>query len=239
MNHRGVTPLAVAMTAVAALLLAVPAPSHADTQFGIGGFAGYNSYKMEDANEFIDLFNELLAGTGEEMDEISSGIAFGGGLRIRPSSQVLFSLDYERLGAKSDLDYFDIHLELDVPANAFTGTAFYFFPSTSKARFGIGAGLGYYTSSGALSADSSGVGLEADVEGSGIGFHGLGALDVALSPTVHLDASAGYRLAETSDVELAGETAFNEEGEEATLDWSGFMSRVGLTLYFGTGTSSP
>jgi hypothetical protein len=225
--------------AIAVLLLAAPFPAYAETQFGIAGFAGYNSYGMDDVNELIDEVNDAFAGTGYEMDEISSGFAFGGGLRIRPSSQVLVAIDYERLSASSDLSIFDASIELDVPANGFTGTALYFFPSTSRARFGIGAGLGYYTSSGSLSADSSGIGFEVDVEGSGIGFHGLAAADVGISPTVHLEGMAGYRFAETSDLEIAGETAYNLDGEEATLDWSGFMSRVGLTFYFGGGAPAP
>jgi hypothetical protein len=221
------------------LLLAGAAPVQAETQFGIAGFVGYNTYGMEDANEVIDEVNDALVGTGYSLDEINSGIAFGGGLRIRPSSQVMIALDYERLSADTELSIFDFGFKLDVPANAFTATAVYLFPSTSRARFGIGAGLGYYNSSGSLRADSSGVGGEIDVEGSGVGFHGVGSLDFAISPVVHLEGMAGYRLAETSDVEVGGETAFNAEGEEATLDWSGFMSRVGLTFYFGSGTPSP
>ena len=224
---------------ISLLLLAGAGPVQAETQFGVAGFAGYNSYGMEDANELIDEVNDALLGSGYSMDEISSGIGFGGGLRIRPSSKVMIALDYERLNADSELSIFDFSFKLDVPANAFMGTAVYLFPSTSRAHFGIGAGLGYYTASGSLGADSSGVGGEIDVEGSGVGFHGLGALDFAISPVVHLEGMAGYRMAETSDLEVAGETAFNAEGEEATLDWSGFMSRVGLTFYFGSGTPSP
>lgn len=238
MNRHGVTPTTLAVIAIA-LLIVAPTTLHAETQFGIAAFAGYNSYSMDDANELIDEINDALAGSGYSMDEISSGFAFGGGVRIRPSSQMMIALDYERLNASSDLSIFDFGFELSVPANAFTGTAFYYFPSTSRARFGVGAGLGYYTSSGSLSADSSGVGVEADVEGSGIGFHGLAAVDVAISPVVHLEGAGGYRFAETSDVEVADETAYNAEGDEATLDWSGFMSRIGLTFYFGAGASSP
>ena len=238
MNRRSATPPPFVLIAIAALLLTAPAPIRAETRFGIAGFAGYNTYNMDDMNDVIDDVNDLLTGSGYEVDEITSGFSFGAGVRIRPSAPFLIALDYERLNTSTDLSLFDLSFELDVPANAFTGTAIYLFPSESRARFGIGAGLGYYSSSGSFSADSSSVGVEADVEGSGIGFHGVGAVDVAVSPTVHLEGMAGYRIAETDDLEVAGSPLFTTEGEEATLDWGGFMSRLGLTLYFGAGAGS-
>ena len=145
MKPHGVISLAIATAIAAAPLLTGPTPARAETQFGVAGFAGYNSYGMDDANELIDEVNDALFGTGYSMDEISSGFGFGGGLRLRPSPSVMIALDYERLGASSDLSIFDFSFELDVPASAFTGTALYLFPSTSRARFGVGAGLGYYT----------------------------------------------------------------------------------------------
>ena len=239
MNGRVATLLTLALMITAGTLLLSSTPSHAETQFGIAGFAGYNSYAMGDANDLIDTIDDALEGTGYDMDEISSGWGFGGGLRVKPSPKFLLAFDYERLNASSELEIFDSGFELDVPANAFTGTAVYLFPSASKAQFGLGAGVGYYKSSGSAGFDSSGVSIEADVEGSGVGFHGAGFADFAISPVVHLEAMAGYRLAETGEVEIAGDTAFNAEGDEATLDWGGFMSRVGLSFYFGGGTASP
>ena len=227
---------------VAALVIALSggaAPALAEVQVGVSVFGGYNSYGMEDVNDFIDAINDGLAGSGYEMDEISSGWGYGAGLRLRPSGTILLALDYERLTASSELSVFGGTAKLDAPANAFMGTVFYLFPSASRARIGVGAGLGYYTSSGSVGADSSGVGFELDMEGSGIGFHGLAAVDVGISPTVHLEGMAGYRLAETGDLEVAGETAYNADGEEAVLDWSGFMSRLGLTFYFGAGSPAP
>ncbi|HET9251317.1 MAG TPA: outer membrane beta-barrel protein [Candidatus Eisenbacteria bacterium] len=240
MNGPDVTPGTFALIAMAAaLLLAAPAPSHAETRFGIAGFAGYNSHSMEDANELIDEVNDGLAGTGFSMDEITSSWGFGGGLRIRPSGdKLMIALDYEKLNAGSELEVFGGSFEIETPADAFTGTLLYLFPSSSRARIGVGAGVGYYSGDGEIGADSAGVGFEIDVEGSGFGFHGLAALDYGISPVVHLEGSAGYRFAETSDLEVGGQTAYNLQGEEATLDWSGFMSRVGLAFYFGAGAPS-
>jgi len=56
---------------------------------------------------------------------------------------------------------------------------------------------------------------------------------------VHFEANAGFRWAETKDLEIDGEKAYTSDGSAATLDWSGFMSRLGLTFYFGPGEPVP
>ena len=232
----------VCLVLLAFAVAATPVPSVA-TQFGVTVFGGYNTYSMEDVNDFIDLLNndpDFLGGTGYSLDDISSGWGYGAGLRIRPTgNKLVIGLDYERLMASSELEVLDASLTMDVPANAITGTLFYFFPSTSRARFGLGGGLGYYSSSGELVGEDSSSSQSIDVEGSGVGFHGVGAVDIGISPTVHFEASAGYRLAKTSDVEVAGVKVMNSGGDDASIDWSGLMSRLGLTFYFGGGSETP
>lgn len=217
------------------LVLFAPAAASADTRVGIALFGGYNTYSMNDVNEMIREINSTLSG-GAQLDEIKDSWGYGGGLRVRPAP-LLFAFDFERLVPGSELEYFGATVDVDVSANAFTGTLFYLFPSESSVRLGLGAGAGYYGLSGAIGADSAGVGVELDLEGSGVGFHALAVLDFAFSSVVHLEGMAGYRFAETNDLKVAGETAYKPDGEKAKLEWSGFMSRAGLTLYFGTGAS--
>ncbi|HEU5311112.1 MAG TPA: hypothetical protein VFV24_06635 [Candidatus Eisenbacteria bacterium] len=220
----------------------VTTPSAA-TQVGVTAFGGYNTYSMEDVNDFINFLNTdpgFLGGTGYSLDDISSGWGYGAGLRVRPSGdKIVIGLDYERLMASSELEVFDASLTLDVPANAFTGTVFYFFPSTSRARFGLGAGVGYYSSSGELVGEDSGSSESIDVEGSGVGFHGVGAVDIGISSTVHFEGSAGYRMAKTSDVKVGDVEITNSAGDDASIDWSGLMTRLGFTFYFGGGSTAP
>lgn len=240
MKSRDPMTLTQVLIALAALLLTAAAPAHAEMRVGVAVFGGYNSHAMDDANELIEDVNDGLVGSGYSMDEISSSWGFGGGVRLRPSGdKLMIALDYEKLNAGSELEVFGSSFEIEAPADAFTGTLFYLFPSSSRARVGLGAGIGYYMGEGEIGADSAGVGIEIDAEGSGIGFHGLAAVDYGISPVVHLEAMAGYRYAKTSDLEVGGQTAFNQAGEEATLDWSGVMSRVGFAFYFGSGAPSP
>jgi outer membrane protein with beta-barrel domain len=217
----------LALLALAVLFAAAPA-SAGSADFGIGLFGGYNTYAMNDVN---DMF------TGTPVDDISSGIGFGGGLRVRTSPSLLLSLDYERLtgstsssGVSGGITY---DVDFDMPANAIVAGATYYFPSAAKTRFGVTGGIGYYMASGSgtitLDDGVNNVTLTGDATGNGVGFHGGGALDVSLSPVAHFEAMAGYRVAKTGDLEDSDGTTI----PDFKAEWSGFMSRAGFSFFFG------
>lgn len=222
---------------VASFVLLAPRGAFAEGQFGVAFLTGYNTYAQSDLNdELVAPINVLLSGTGYKMDEVSSGIGFGGGLRYRSTtSPVVVAVDYERLTGHSKLSVPGGEFEVKAPANAFTATVYYFFPSASRARFGVGAGGGVYSSAGSLRTYDSGTATEetVDLEGTGAGFHGVGAADVTLSNVSHLEVSIGYRYAKTSDLKVAGVKAQNSDGSDSKLDWSGLVTRVGFGFYFG------
>jgi hypothetical protein len=218
-------------------LLMLAAAPHSDAgQFGIGLFGSYNSYKMEDLNDEIAEINADLEGMGstERMDEIENGMGFGGGLRYRSPGSLQFALDYERLSAESDVSDGDASFEVEVPANAFLATLTYLMASTSNVRFGFAGGLGYYKTGGTLTVDD-GVNppIEGDLEGSGLGYHAGGVLDLGLSDQMAVNIFAGWRQAKTSDLELDGDPVLTEDGDDATLDWSGVTAKIGLNFFFG------
>lgn len=223
--------LGVVIGLMVASLALGPGTAGAAGQWGVAGFAGYNSYDMQDVNNAISDANDDLAlnGFSERMDEISSGIGFGGGIRYRTASGVIVGADYERLTASSDVGISGGTVEMNADGNAFTGTVNYLFPSAGRARFGVAAGVGYYTTSGSLSAYDSGTGtsINFDISGNGIGFHGGGTVDLALGQVARLEALAGYRYAKATEIEVGGVTSSDD------IDWSGFMSRLGIAFYFG------
>ena len=230
---RSGTLVCVPVLAAALLLAAIPTAAE-PVQFGIGLFGGYNFYSMDDVNEDIDNTNALL---GTSIDKLKSGVGFGGGLRVRTSPSLLLSLDYERLtgsttgsGTVGAVSY---DANLDLPADAIVAGVSYFFPSASKLRFGLAGGLGYYMADGTLDLTANdgvdSVTLTGDASGNGVGFHGAGSLDLSLSSALHLEAVLGYRIAKTGDLEVDGSTTPNYSAE-----WSGLMSRVGLSFYFGS-----
>ena len=218
-----------AFALVVLLAVAVAAPAHAGSaEFGVGGFAGYNTYSMNDVND-------MFSGSG--VDNISNGIGYGGGLRVRTSPSLLLALDYERLngstsgsGTNGSLSY---DVDFKMPANAFVVGATYNFPSASKARFGVTGGVGYYMAKGngtiTLDDGVNNITLTGDVTGNGIGFHGGGSLDVAMSPVAHFEAMAGYRVAKTGDLEDSDGTKI----DNVSAEWTGFMSRAGFSFFFG------
>jgi len=222
------------LVAVLGALAAAPSPAQAKVRAGVALFGGFNNFTMTDVNEtLITPLNNYIGLTGYSLKEIKSGWGVGTGLRVRPSERVLIALDYERLFARSDLTIFMLGFAVDAPANAMTLTTTYLFPSSGKGRFGIGVGLGYYKSAGSVEVDTSGVSATSDLVGSGVGFHGLVSFDSEISPNVHFEGNAGLRYAKTTDLKIEDETVLNADGSKATMDWSGFMTRAGLTFYFG------
>ena len=209
----------------------------ASGQWGVSGFAGYQTYSMSDLNdELITPINLALSGTGFSMDKITTGIGFGGGIRYRTSGNLTIGVDYERLDGSSKLEVPGGSFEISTPADVVSATVVYFFPSESKVRFGVGGGLGAYTSAGKAKVyDSSTLQEETEkLEGKGLGAHGVGTMDLTLSSVAHLDANIGYRYAKTRDLVIAGEKALTASGDDAVLDWSGLLTRVGFTFYFGS-----
>ena len=214
-------------------LATVPSHAHAKTRAGVALFGGFHNYTMTDVNQtFIAPLNNYL-GLVDALKDIKSGWGVGSGLRVRPSSALLIALDYERLFARSDFTTFMLAFRVDTPANAFTLTSTYLFPSSGKGRFGIGLGLGYYRSAGSIGIDTLGVATRTDLVGSGVGFHGLVSFDTEISPNVHFEGNGGFRYAKTTDVKVEDVTILNADGSKATIDWSGLMTRAGLTFYFG------
>jgi outer membrane protein with beta-barrel domain len=218
----------LALLALAVLFAAAPA-SAGSAQFGVGVFGGYNSYAMNDVNDDITNTNTTL---GTSLDKINAGVGFGGGLRIRTSPSLLLSLDFERLtsstSASGNIGGVGYDLDFSLPANAVIVGGTYYFPSASSTRFGVTGGVGYYWANGNINVSTDAASAKQDVSGNGVGFHGGGALDVSLSPTAHLEAMAGYRIAKTGDLEFDGVTSPGESAE-----WSGFMSRAGFSFFFG------
>lgn len=195
---------------------------------GISAFTGYQSYSMGQINDAIDRVSEALSGPTEQANitKLSGGMTFGGGVRVDFTPTWRASLEYERLnestGHGNTIGSFQIKPSADV---VLVGGS-YFFPSQSTTRWGLGAGVGYYTFSGSAASTVTWYGSTAsgsvDLGGSTVGFHGRGEVEVTLSPMWQLDGALGYRSAK-------GELEADGSKTGVDLDWSGLMTRVGIT----------
>jgi len=201
--------------AALALVTVAAVPAHAVT-FGGEVYGAYNSYAMDDWNDLINEANQA----GASIDEINGGIAGGIGLRLWANPNVMFAVAWEPLFASTE----GSGAELNLDGNAFVGTVAYMVPVGERAKYGVGAGGGFYSLSGDVKDTGD---PTVDLTGSVFGFHFLGLAEWNVSPGFGVTAGAGYRVAKIDDTEADGQSA-NPKFE---TDYSGFTGRVGVVFY--------
>lgn len=201
---------------------AMAAPAAAAT-YGVEVFGAVNTHSMKDWNERV--VAPVNQGGGN-MDEFSSGYGGGLGLRAWPNSNWMVSASWEPLFVSREEKVSGDKATLD--ANAFEASAGYFFPATSQARFGLGAGLGIYQLAGEISSTGSN---DLKIEGSTVGFHIHGLMEWNVKPGMAITGNAGYRMANIKDTQIDNVSAT----PELETDYSGFTFRGGLAFYFPTG----
>jgi hypothetical protein len=211
------------LVAAVVALAAWMTPASAAPTFGGELFGAYNSYAMTDVNEQIQLANQ---NDGSTFDELSGSFTGGLGLRTWANTNWLFSASWEPLPSKTESGT----TTLDMNANSFQVNGAYFFPSSStKARYGIGAGLGYYLLNGKIEDTGS----TEDIGGNGVGFQVFGLSEWQVSPGFAVTGTAGYR---NADFEIESENIAELHGRGAT--YSGFMGRVGMAFYLPTSSGN-
>lgn len=195
--------------------------SPSSAQIGAEVFGAFNTYNMKDWNDQIDFWN----GTGSEFDEINGGFGGGLGLRLFASPNFLISGVWEPVFITREDDVTGDELKLD--GNSIQGTVAYFFPTAGNARYGLGAGVGYYMLGGEFNEASTGA--TADLEGNNVGFHFMGMGEWTMSPGFAVTAGAGYRVSKLDETE-SNDPTFPSNFE---TDYSGLMLRLGLAFYMG------
>jgi hypothetical protein len=186
---------------------------------------GYGTYAMSDVNDAIAFVNAELVGTGLAMDEINGGLNFGGGVRFKVNESVSLSAGYERLFGSTEVSVEGASVTIKIPASAITATGEYFLPMSGPIGIGFGGGVGYYISAAGSESTLLGASFSEDWKGGGFGLHGLVLGRIAATPAIQVDAALGYRLAVAKDIEVGGVSSQDD------LDWSGLMTRLGVTIY--------
>lgn len=187
----------------------------------IGGevFGAINTHAMKDWNDRV--VAPVNAGGGN-MSEFGSGYSGGLGLRMWPNSNWMVSGSWEPLFQSREEKVSGDVAHLD--ANAFEASAGYFFPSSSHAKFGLGAGLGYYSLNGEINSSSS---TDVKLEGSTVGFHFHGLMEWTVQPGFAITGTAGYRVANIKDTKMDNTSAT----PALATDYSGFTFRAGMAFY--------
>jgi hypothetical protein len=195
--------------------MALAAPLHAMT---LGGevFGAFDTHAMSDWKDVTDLTNA----NGGDIEDPSSSFGGGLGLRMWPNANWMIAATWEPIFLTREEKVSGEELKLD--ANSFQGTVGYFFPTTGPGKFGLGAGVGFYSLNGEITGAGGG-----DLSGSTVGFHFMGMGEWTVSPGFAITGTAGYRIAKISD------TQFNDQSAdpEFETDYSGLMLRAGLAFY--------
>ncbi len=220
------------LVALSLFALAVAPSLAAAGTFGAEVFGGFNSYSMKDVNDGVTLNQSSTA----SFDEVTSGLSAGLGLRMWANQNWLISAAWEPLFANTESSATSEKRNLNANSFQFTGT--YFLPSNTNAKYGFGAGIGYY-SIGGESENPAATPTTMKIEGSGPGFHVVGTGEWTINKSWSFTGSAGYRVA---DIEMKDENGnpvpqTASSTTNATADYSGFIGRVGLVMYFPTSSS--
>ena len=197
---------------------AIAGPAVAAT---IGGevFGAFSTHSMKDWNDRV--VAQVNQGGGN-MDEFGNGYGGGLGVRTWPTSNWMVSATWEPLRVSREEKVSGDVARLN--ANAYEATAGYFFPSTSQAKFGLGAGVGYYSLGGEITSSSS---SDVKLEGTTVGFHLHGLMEWTMRQGVALTANAGYRIAKIKDTKVDNQSAT----PELATDYSGLALRAGVAFY--------
>ena len=216
------------LVALSLFALAVAPTLAAAGSFGLEGFGSFSTYSMKDVNDAISAANQA----GSNFNDVSNGLSGGLGARMWANQNWLIAADWEPLRASTESNA--TSEKFNVNANSFQGSGTYFLPSATNARYGFGAGLGYY-SIGGKAEDPTG---SAKIEGSGVGFDFHGTGEWSINKQWGITGTAGYRIAKIDMKDSNGNNITTASGSNATADYSGFMGRVGLVMNFPSSSSS-
>jgi autotransporter-like protein len=212
------------LVALSLFALALAPTLAAAANFGVEAFGSFSTYSMKDVNDAISAANQA----GSNFDNVSNGLSGGLGLKMWANQNWAIGANWEPLRASTESA--TTNEKFNVNSQSFMATGTYFLPSATNARYGFGAGLGYYSIGGKLE-DPTG---SSKIEGSGVGFQFHGTGEWSINKQWAFTGLAGYRLANVEMKDEQGNNLTTASGDKATADYSGFMGRVGVVMYFPT-----
>lgn len=217
-----------------AALVALPSIASAAARPWIGVDGSWGTYAMSDVNDDLASLNAALAGSGLSIDEIHGGAGLGARFGVDTESRWSAGVGYERLFASTDVGDATGKIEYKLPANSFRAFGAYTFPAEGPVSANVGFAVGMVSSSGSveISDYSSPPPIEVKLEGSGALIEGLLGGELWAAPQFALTGSAGFRYAKIGELKADGQTVVNQDGSKYTLDYSGFLIRLGVKVAF-------
>jgi hypothetical protein len=207
-------------------LAAVPTFAAA-ANFGAQAFGSFSTYSMKDVNDALSAANAA----GSNFKDVNNGLSGGLGLVAWPNTNWQLAANWEPLMASTKSDA--TNEKFNVNAQTFQVSGTYFLPSATNARYGFGAAAGYYSIGGKVE-DPTG---STKIEGSGPGFDLHATGEWSMNKQWAFTGSAGYRIASIDMKDQNGNAINTASGSQASADYSGFMGRVGVVMYFPSSSS--
>ena len=215
------------LVALSLFVLALSPALAAAATFGLEGFGSFSTYSMKDVNDAIAASNQ----SGSNFNDVSNGLSGGLGARVWANQNWLLGASWEPLRASTESNA--TSAKFNVNAQSFQASGTYFLNSATNSRYGFGAALGYY-SIGGKAEDPTG---SSKIEGSGVGFDFHGSGEWTVNKQWSFAGTAGYRIANVEMKDESGNNLQTASGDNATADYSGFMGRVGVVMYFPSSSS--
>lgn len=233
---------AAAQRAVAALIataaLLNPPSARANVQnhpIGIVLFAGFQRYAMNDVNDAIRDFGRIYPGATGGAKCIDNGMSFGGGIRARVLDRVFVAFDAAQMQAASegrtDISGLPYVVSVTIPAVGILSTVGYLAPLGGNIQVGLGAGIGYYFTTGQVRLRHDFLEVRADLDAEAFGGHGMGLTQVSLGRSMTGEFSVGYRHAKARSIRVDESELRRGDGSRVASDWSGPMAQLSLVYY--------
>jgi hypothetical protein len=217
------------------LVLAVGSSSFAEESQGswVQVNLGVNGMAMNDINETDFRWHEDSP-DGFNLDDVNSGMALSFGIGYDLSPLVSYGAFWEhQYASTSGMDQ-DMKAEVNLAADIFSGRLNLNFIRKEKWRFGVGGSMGFLVAGGDVNKTTAGASYgQSDLSGDCWAFEGMANLDIVAGESTVVQITGGWRLAEVSSFKNGKVPVLTPDGEDMSLDYTGFTARVGLKYRLG------
>lgn len=195
---------------------------------------GFHGMAMDDLNNTDFRWHEDSP-DGFNLDKLNSGMALSFGIGYDMSPLVTYGLFWEHQYASTSGTDQDIKADVNLAADIFTGRLGLNFLRKEKWRLGVAGAMGFLVSGGEVNKTTAGASYgQTDLSGNCMTIEGMANLDISMNETSIIQITGGWRLANVESFKYGGAPALGDDGQEMSLDYSGFTARVGIKYRFGS-----
>ncbi len=237
-NSKGLGIVASLLTISTILVLVLGVTTNAAAAEGEGSWfqvsLGYLGMAMDDINE-ADFRWHDDSPDGFNLGKMNSGMALSFGLGYDMSPSLGYGLFWEHQYASTSGTDGDLTADVNLAADTFSGRLNYNFVTQKSWRLGLAGSLGYLVVGGDVNKTTSGASFgETDLAGNTWALEGMAVLEFVVGESSTLQVTAGWRDAKVTSFRSGSATVVKDDGQDMSLDYTGFTARVGWKYRFGS-----